>query len=351
MKFGFAVFLIFVSSFAFASDQIELSFVGDIFIGTPSEKTLSKEIVQLLQKSQLAIGNLEGPICEIEAEKRPCRGDQKTCYFYKMPVAAGELLAQAGFDFLSVANNHVFDFGEPCFKATLEHLEKMSILTSGLKGSSTVKEIDGLKIGIIAAHTASWANDLYDISGMTQLIRNLKKEVDVLVLTFHAGAEGHKARELTFKEENDFGERRGNPVEFARRAVEAGVDLVVGHGPHVLRGLEIYRGKLIAYSLGNFSTAPGFNLKGDERFGAILQVRLGPGGRLASAQIISTLQASDGSVSLDRRQNGIKQIRDRSRKLKGAPAMSGKGLVNIEQSQSALRREPRVEAKKVESLR
>ena len=77
---------------------------------------------------------------------------------------------------------------------------------------------------------------------------------DVVIVSFHGGAEGATVMHVPFTEEEYYGEPRGDVALFAHRMVDAGADLIVGHGPHVVRGIERYKDRLIAYSLGNFAT-------------------------------------------------------------------------------------------------
>ena len=93
-----------------------------------------------------------------------------------------------------------------------------------------------------------------------------------MVVAIHAGAEGTAAQHLTGQDEIYGGENRGNPEAFARMAIDAGADLVIGSGPHVLRGMEMYRRRLIAYSLGNFAGYHNFGLDGALADSGVLHV-------------------------------------------------------------------------------
>jgi hypothetical protein len=110
----------------------------------------------------------------------------------------------------------------------------------------------------------------------------------------HAGAEGAQADHVTGREEVYLGEDRGNPEAFAHMAVDAGASLVIASGPHVLRGLQFYRGHLIAYSLGNFAGYGNFSIHGDLTMSAILRVRLSSSGRFERARLYPVLLAGTG---------------------------------------------------------
>jgi len=114
--------------------------------------------------------------------------------------------------------------------------------------------------------------------------------VDLLVVTFHGGAEGSRALHVPMAAESLAQEPRGELRRWARAVVDAGADAVVGHGPHVLRGIELYRGRPIAYSLGNFLTYRGFNLAGPLGVTGVLQLELAPGEGLRRGRLVSMRQ-------------------------------------------------------------
>lgn len=294
---------------------ITFALVGDVFLGSAADLSLSLELNAVLQKSQFKFGNLEGPICDTESAKRECRGNQATCYFNKMPSSVSEIFKNWGIDAFSLANNHVFDYGQKCFEETKVHLSKVKIQYSGEKGTVAKFKYQGLNIVFIAFHSSPWANDIYDFKSSFELIRLSKNKNDIVIVSIHAGAEGAKAKVLPPNEEFDFGERRGNINLFAKKAIEAGADIVFGHGPHVLRKIEIYKKKIIAYSLGNFATTPGFNLMDEQKYGLILLVKINYGGNLVEAQIIPTVQnLKTKFVELDSSQFAIQSIRKLSQK-------------------------------------
>jgi hypothetical protein len=114
--------------------------------------------------------------------------------------------------------------------------------------------------------------------------------VDLLIVTFHGGAEGAKAVRTGEAAESLGSEPRGDLRRWARAVIDAGADAVIGHGPHVLRGVEFYRGHLIAYSLGNFLTYRGFNLAGPLGITGVLQLEFSGERRLRSARLVPMLQ-------------------------------------------------------------
>jgi hypothetical protein len=117
-------------------------------------------------------------------------------------------------------------------------------------------------VALVAFAPNVGSNSLNDPQIGLPLVSQLAATHDIVIVSFHGGAEGNGAEVLPFAREIFAGEDRGNVVEFARAMVDAGADLVIGHGPHVVRPLELYHDRLIAYSLGNFATYYGISVEG-----------------------------------------------------------------------------------------
>jgi hypothetical protein len=143
---------------------------------------------------------------------------------------------------------------------------------------------------------------------------------DLVFVSFHGGAEGSKAAHVPNGPEKFYSENRGDLRAFARTAVGAGADLVLGHGPHVWRGLELVDGHLVAYSMGNFATYGLFRLEGALGTSAVLEVTLGPDGRLVTGKLLPTLQANGGLPAPDPAGKVIPMVRDLSTTDFGATA-------------------------------
>ena len=110
-----------------------------------------------------------------------------------------------------------------------------------------------IRVALVGFAPYPWARDPNDHAAARRLVREADAHADIVVVTMHAGAEGSSRGTTPRTTEHYLGENRGNVRAFAHAVVDAGADLVAGHGPHVLRGMEWYRGRLIAYSLGNFA--------------------------------------------------------------------------------------------------
>lgn len=268
---------------------IRVAAVGDIMMGTtfPEEilppedgAALFRSVAPLLSGHDVVFGNLEGPLTEVERSpkcpKPPRKG--RPCFAFRTPPRYAARLAEAGFTAVSVANNHSLDFGMEGLEETLAVLDAAGIRTVG--GERVAVASAAGKSVAVAGFSYSlrtrYVHPLLDIDAAREIVAGLKKEHDLVVVSFHGGAEGSGALRVADAEEEFLGERRGNVVRFARAAVDAGADLVLGHGPHVPRAVEVYRGKLIAYSLGNFAVYSMFNIKGPSGLGYVLQAELDP---------------------------------------------------------------------------
>ncbi|MES2643746.1 MAG: CapA family protein [Myxococcota bacterium] len=285
--------------------SFRLRAVGDLMIGTAfPEGALPPEggaatfraVKDLLTDADVTFGNLEGPLCDLDAPSLKCKPDAApgSCYAFRTPTAYMRWFDEAGFDVMSTANNHAIDFGELCRLQTEAALEGAGIRYSGRPGTIARWETNGLKVALIGFHTSASGHNLNDTNTAVALVQGLAAENDVVIVSFHGGAEGSKAIHVPVGPETFYGEDRGDLRMFTHAVVDAGADLVLGHGPHVLRAMELYKGRLIAYSLGNFATYGRFNLSGNQGIGAILEVELARDGRLSAGRILGTRQAGEG---------------------------------------------------------
>lgn len=220
-------------------------------------------------------------------------------YAFRTPPDYARHLAAAGFDVMSLANNHIEDFGAPGVAGTEAALAAHGIDFAGKRSTVPILNVRGLTVAVIGADTYGGARNIVDPMPLLAEIAAVAATVDILVVSIHAGAEGAGALHVREGTETFYGEDRGNLVAFARNAVEAGADLVLGHGPHVPRGMEIHRGRLIAYSLGNFCNYRGFNLTGPMGLAPLLEVRLAADGRLLGGSIHSFRQTPPGGPVVD----------------------------------------------------
>jgi tetratricopeptide (TPR) repeat protein len=286
--------------------KVRIRAVGDVMLGTtvpeghlPPEGPASviTGVRPLLEDADLTFVNLEGPLCD-GGKTTKCRS-KGNCYAFRSPTAYGQALKEAGVDVASTANNHSGDFGELCRRETESTLDALGIPWSGPPGSIATVERNGLRIGVVAFHTSPSCNHLNNLATATALVSAAAAEHDLVIVSFHGGAEGSKALHVPDGREMFFGEDRGDLRTFTRAMVDAGAHLVIGHGPHVVRGMEFYKGRLIAYSLGNFATYGRFTLSGAQGLGMVLEVELHGDGRFESARILPTKQVGEGIAQPD----------------------------------------------------
>lgn len=281
------------------------------------------QISHYISDADITFGNYEGTICSTDKKSWKCKGD-KVCYAFKSNLSVLDHLLGAGFDIMSIANNHIYDYGEYCANQTKKNLEDAGILPIGLRAkkaspdesSTQVIKVGRLKVAFAAFHYSQGWGRLIAVSEyarIKKLIKNLSKKSDIVVVSFHGGDEGKNALYVANGVEEHYrsGEKRGNLRKFSRVAIDAGADLVLGHGPHVPRGMEIYKNKLVAYSLSNFATPWGFNLRNPMNIGYVLSVDLDEkDGSFLGGQIIPTVQSKNPiSIKLDNKNRAINLIK------------------------------------------
>ena len=274
--------------------------VGDIMLGSnyPFEYLLPKNDANILQNTQnilksadITVGNLEGTLFDNDGTPKSCN-NPNVCYVFRMPLRYATYLKQAGFDYLSIANNHSNDFGEIGIKETMKNLDNLGIKYSGIKdiAESAILEKDGKKFGFISFSPNSATVKLNDYNYAKKLISELKSKVDIVIVMFHGGAEGANAEHITKRHEIFHGEDRGNVYEFAHFAIDNGADIIFGQGPHVTRAVELYKNKFISYSGGNFATFGKINVSGSMGVAPIFKIKINNKGDFISGEIIPVRQ-------------------------------------------------------------
>ena len=293
--------------------------VGDIMLGSnyPSKNLLPKndynilsDTEKILQDADITIGNLEGTLFDEGGTPKSC-SDPSVCFVFRTPSKYGQYLKKAGFDYLSIANNHSNDFGDEGIRQTMKNLDELGIKYTGIKklAETTIIEKDNLKYGFVSFAPLSKTVDLNDYEYGAELIKSLRSEVDIVIVMFHGGAEGNGKEHLTRKTEMFFEENRGNVFKFARMAVDAGADIIFGQGPHVTRAIELYKNKFISYSAGNFATYGKFNLKGSSGIAPIFKITLDSKGNFIEGEIIPVRQTKGVyGPFIDENKSAVKEI-------------------------------------------
>ncbi len=294
---------------------LSVSCVGDIMLGTsfpknylpPNDgKDIFKNVTKYFDGSDIVMGNLEG--CIADSGKTTKCDNSENCYVFRMPTKYSTVLKDVGFNFLSLANNHINDFGTYGRNSTIDVLDTLNIGWSGPPNTFAKLTIKGVNIVFIAFCPYSHSNDLRNIDRAKKIVTNLAKQNDIIIVSFHGGAEGSDALRVTDSTEYYYEENRGDLKEFTHAVIDAGADFVFGHGPHVLRGMEIYNDRLIAYSLGNFATYKRFSLNGNLGKTTILNVKLNGNGQFISGKIIPIKQLYPGIPVFDKTNYSIKLI-------------------------------------------
>lgn len=301
---------------ALPKQEITIAAVGDIMMGSAyPAPVLPKDdgqasfnaVLNQLQEADVTFGNLEGVLLD-KGQTTKCQ-KSSNCFAFRMPERYALHLQHAGFDLLSVANNHSGDFNETGRVHTAKALSKAGIAFAGFKSHPyTIFVKDGVKYGFCAfsPNEGTLSMNHWDVA--QNLIADLKRMVDLVIVSFHGGAEGSKHQHVNRKRELFFGEDRGNVYDFAHAAIDAGADLVLGHGPHVTRAVDFYKNRFIAYSLGNFCTYGPFNLDGPNGLAPLLELKLNEKGEFISARVTSMMQAKNSAPVIDSEQGAWKLI-------------------------------------------
>jgi poly-gamma-glutamate capsule biosynthesis protein CapA/YwtB (metallophosphatase superfamily) len=297
--------------------RISIATVGDMMIGTdfpenhlPDDDGISflAAVTPWLSSADLAFGNLEGVLVDGGEPAKKCK-NPGACYLFRSPTRYATHYLNAGFDVLSLANNHARDFGEEGRTSTMTALDQAGILHSGREGDFASIEINNIKIAVLAYAVTKESNMMLDYDLAEATVAEYAASHDIVIVSFHGGAEGVDATNIPFAEEEYFGEPRGDVVMFAHRMVDAGADLLIGHGPHVVRAAERYKDRLIAYSLGNFATYYGISVAGIKGIAPILTATLDGEGRFVEGEIVSTVQLRPAGPSIDEKQRALNLMR------------------------------------------
>lgn len=226
--------------------EILLSFTGDCILGTDENfyydtsfnayyenygsAYFFQNVKDLFQKDDLTIINMEGTLTDLTTRK-----DKQ--FAFKGDPEYVKVLTNGSVEAANMANNHTYDYGEESFKDTVNILEKNKIRTFG-DDETVIIPVKGVNVGIFGIYELDDHEER--IPQVKSDIAKLKKDgADIIVAVFHWGNELERVPD-------------DNQVMLAHLAIDEGADVVVGHHPHVLQGIDTYKGKTIAYSLGNF---------------------------------------------------------------------------------------------------
>ena len=268
----------------YSKQKVRLMAVGDIQLGSGTATQINRygspwvfeKVLPIFRQADFIVGNLESPL---STHNEPA---QKRWVFRGDPKMARELRI-SGFNALSVANNHAFDHGQTALADTLKHLANAQLIAVG-GGFGTeqpykakIVEINGIKIALIGAQNIGWYPVADSKAGIAMIdekklvgeIKEVRKSVDFIVIILHWGVE--YTQTPTDKQR-----------QLAHYLIDSGADLIFGHHPHIIQGIEHYKNGFIAYSLGNFV----FNNDNDLACRTIiLSIDLNPNGTLSNLMV------------------------------------------------------------------
>lgn len=304
-------------------ETVTIAFTGDIMMGTtypdsvhgthlpPNDgKNLFDDVKEVISGATFAGGNLEGSFLEGPGKRRPMT-NPRTYFIFRMPPRYVNNLLDAGYDFVGIANNHINDFGEPGRTSTMKTLADAGLAHAGLKDrcETAVVERQGVRFGIAQVGHGDNNVDVNDLDEVRRVVKLLRDTADIVILSFHGGAEGGAHTHVPHAPEMYVGERRGNVEAVAHAAIDAGADVVFGHGPHVVRAAELYKGHLIFYSLGNFCTPYRMGISGITGHAPVAVVEVDMDGRFVGGKIHSFVQQRGRGPRRDTTNAAARQIR------------------------------------------
>ncbi len=258
---------------------------GDIaFSGSGATSATFAGIERFLH-ADVVFGNLEGTLAVGGSPKCSPYG-VNGCFTFRAAPDSAAALRDAGFTVMNLANNHAMDYGSEGQAETMSALRTVELPFSGRPNQVTTLHVKGLRVALIGVAPYSWAQSLTNIDETAALVRTASREADVVLVYMHAGAEGSSADHVPSGPETFMGEPRGDSRAFAHAMIDAGAALVLGSGPHTLRGVEWYHGHLIAYSLGNLAGNGTLSTSGSLSLSSLLSVKLTSEGRLVSGRIV-----------------------------------------------------------------
>ncbi|WP_392480496.1 CapA family protein [Nostoc sp. C110] len=328
-----------------SSGIITIKAVGDIIPGTnfPNyrlprfrDQLLPKSVRSHLQGSDILFGNFESSLTNYPyTTKDTSRGQ---VFAFRSPPGYARLFAEAGFNVFNMANNHAMDFGPVGFKDTKKNLEAVGIATLGHKNQILYLKANNIPVGMVGFSPYEMYNSIHNLGAAQALVAEAKKKAKIVVVSMHAGAEGTGALHVKNQTEFFYGENRGNSIQFARNMIDAGADLVLGHGPHVPRAMEIYKGKIIAYSLGNFLGYRTLSTNAQTGDSMILEVKLNSVGNLISSKIIPVRMNQQGIPQIDQHFRTVKLIRSLNNQAfpKNPVKINKKGEVVVKKKKSGI---------------
>jgi hypothetical protein len=320
-----------------SAQTITLGAVGDIIMGdAPGSMPANDgrgffDKVKSLFAVDLMMGNMEEPITD-DTGFGKCRPEQTSCHQFRVPPSYAAHLRDAGFHLLNQANNHGYDYGPTGYTNTQKALTGVGLKYTGPRNYVAVVDVKGVKVAVVGFSSYDRDNSLINLSQAKSVVEKASGMADLVVIQVHWGAEGSGQTHVKPGTEMFLGENRGDPMAFSRAVIDAGADLIIGHGPHTLRGFELYKGRLIAYSLGNFAGGKGLKGEGNLGWGAVLHATVKPDGSFVNGKFNSTYFVTNpGTPNPDPQNRGLNLVRDLTKAdfPSTGPAISSDGVISL----------------------
>jgi hypothetical protein len=311
-------------------DPISIAAVGDTMLGSTYQgrglpekdgAEMISGLAPIISSADIAFANLEGPLID-NGESTKCSPGAKLCYVFRVPTRYGKYLKDVGFDVMSLANNHSSDFSAAGRESSRRTLEELGIKHAGNDVNDVAYfNVKGRKIALLAFAFNPVSLNLLDIENAKRVVAQEARKVDIVIVSFHGGAEGAVAQHVPHGPETYLGAPRGDLRAFTHAVIDAGADLLIGHSPHVVRAMEVYKDRLIAYSLGNFAFYR-FPFAGPTALSLILDVNIGQNGEFLGGRIHPLMQDGQNGPRLDSKGTVINVIRQLSKDDFGATAVN-----------------------------
>lgn len=289
------------------SQPIVIRAVGDVVLGsdypehrlpTAADRQRITALRRELRQADVVVGNLEGVLSDTGASRKDA--SKPGLYTFRMPTSYALTLRDMGFDVMSLANNHSMDFGAQGLASTLAALRANGIAPMGVPGAEVATvTVRRTRVAFLNYSYLPAFVRMDDAQRITADIGHACASADWVVVSVHGGREGEDAGGLPQGDEYFMQEYRGNLARFARMAIDAGASAVLGHGPHVVRPFELYRGKPVFYSLGNFVGYRSLSTQGKLAHSIVAEVRFSPQGDLLGAGIIPLKLDRSGIPAVD----------------------------------------------------
>jgi poly-gamma-glutamate capsule biosynthesis protein CapA/YwtB (metallophosphatase superfamily) len=295
--------------------QFTLSAVGDVIMGAAptglppnNGHGFFNDVAEHLH-ADLQMANLEQPLTDdTGVGKCPASTAGTTCFAFRSPPSYAGVLKEAGFALVNLANNHAYDFGSTGHTNTRKALDDAGVRYTGPPGMITVVTVKGIKVAVLGFAPYPWANDLINIPKGQELVRQARSQAEIVIIQVHMGGEGADHTHVKPGTDMFLGENRGDPIAFSHAMIDAGADIIIGHSPHVMRAMEFYKGKLIAYSLGNFAGYHALGYTGVVGVTGILRVTLRRNGSYLAGTLVPTHMVAPGSPRMDPQKQAISLV-------------------------------------------